>query len=48
MRRLWHRHFARVLAAVAVALTTAGIYWGKSEQYIDSERCYQITFEIEV
>lgn len=26
----------------------SGLYWDKSIEYIDSERCYQIIYEIEV
>lgn len=33
-------------ALVETAL--ANIYWEKSEEYLDSEKCYQITYEIEV
>lgn len=28
--------------------TLASIFWDKSETYIDSEKCYQIVYEIEV
>ena len=33
---------------VTDALTAAGIFWTRNEVYIESERCYQITFELEV
>ena len=33
---------------VEAALTAAGIYYDKFETYIDSEKMYQITYEIEV
>lgn len=33
---------------VEAALTAAGIYYDKYETYIDSEKMYQITYEIEV
>lgn len=26
----------------------SSLYWDKTEEYIDSERCYQILYEIEV
>ena len=26
----------------------SSFYWDKTEEYIDSERCYQILYEIEV
>lgn len=29
-------------------LDSLGIYWEKEETYIDEERCYQITYTIEV
>lgn len=29
-------------------LTDAGLYWDKDAQYIDSERFYQVVYEIEV
>lgn len=31
-----------------VEAALSSFYWGKSENYIDSEKCYQITYEIEV
>lgn len=34
--------------ALEAALTAAGIYFEKLEDYIDSENIYQITYEIEV
>lgn len=34
--------------AVEAALTAAGIFFEKLEDYIDSEKIYQITYEIEV
>lgn len=33
---------------VEAALTGAGIYWEKSETYLEAEKCFQILFEIEV
>lgn len=30
------------------ALNNASIPWNKYEQYIDSEKCYQITYSVEV
>lgn len=35
-------------ALVESALTNAEIYWTKSEEYIDDEKCWMITYEIEV
>lgn len=35
-------------AVVDAALTAAGIFYEKSEEYLDSEKCYQILYEIEV
>ena len=32
-------------AKVEMALTSALLFWQKSETYIDSENCYQITYE---
>lgn len=29
-------------------LDNAGLFWEKEEEYIDSEHCYQILYEIEV
>lgn len=29
-------------------LDGAGLFWEKEEDYIDSERCYQILYEVEV
>lgn len=34
--------------ALEEALSNANISWNKYEQYIDSERCYQITYNTEV
>ena len=34
--------------AVEAALTEASIYWSKEINYIDSEKCYQITYEVEI
>lgn len=34
--------------AVEQALTTAGVCYVKDETYLDSESCYEITYEIEV
>ena len=33
---------------VEAALTGAGIYWEKSETYLEDEKCLQILYEIEV
>lgn len=33
---------------VEAALTQAGIYWEKSETYLEDEKCFQILYEIEV
>ncbi len=33
-------------SAIESALNTAQIPWNKSEAYIDSEECYEITYEI--
>ena len=33
---------------VEAALTGAGIYWEKSETYLEDEKCFQILYEIEV
>ena len=33
---------------VEAALTQAGIYWEKSETYLEDEKCLQILYEIEV
>lgn len=33
---------------VEAALTGAGIYWDKSETYLEDEKCFQILYEIEV
>lgn len=33
---------------VEEALTGAGIYWEKSETYLEDEKCFQILYEIEV
>lgn len=35
-------------ALVEAALTGAGIVWSKSEDYLDDERCYMITYTMEV
>ena len=35
-------------ALVEAALTGAEIFWKKSEEYIDDEKCWMITYEIEV
>lgn len=35
-------------AAVERALTDAGIYWEKSETYIETEHCFEVIYEIEV
>lgn len=34
--------------AVETALSAAGIFYEKEETYIDSEQCYQISYEFEV
>lgn len=31
-----------------VELALSSLYWEKTEEYIDTEQCYQITYEIEV
>ena len=33
---------------VEAALTGAGIYWEKSETYLEDEKCFQILYEFEV
>lgn len=33
---------------VEAALTGAGLYWDKSETYLEDEKCFQILYEIEV
>ena len=30
------------------ALTAAGIYWDRTEEYLDDEKCYESIFECEV
>lgn len=35
-------------AEAALETTIAALYWEKTETYIDSEKCYQIAYEIEV
>lgn len=35
-------------ALIESALNTAGIFWQKSETYIDNEKCFVETYEIEV
>lgn len=35
-------------SAVETALDNAELFWDKTEQYIETERCYLITYEIEV
>lgn len=35
-------------ALVESALNSNEIFWEKSEEYIDSEQCYQILYEIEI
>lgn len=46
---LYTRHKSPdVEAQVEAVLTGAGIYWEKTETYIDSERCYQFSYDIEV
>lgn len=35
-------------ALVQTALTAAGIFWDKQETYIEEERCFLQTYEIEV
>ena len=33
---------------VETALSNAGIFWNKTEEYLDDEQCYEIIYEIEV
>ena len=35
-------------AAVETALNGAGIFWNRSEVYLESERCWETIYEIEV
>ena len=35
-------------AESAVEAALAGVFWQKSEEYLDSEQCYEIIYEFEV
>ena len=35
-------------ASVEEAFLRSGVFWEKSEEYIESEKCYQITYSLEV
>lgn len=35
-------------STVEAVLASSGIFWDKSEKYIDTENCYQIIYEFEV
>ena len=50
--KLWEKEIGFEVAAEAEngedALEKANLPWNKYEEYIDSERCYQITYSLEV
>ena len=39
---------AQLEKAVEDALSTAELIWKKNEDYLDSERCYMITYTVEI